>query len=306
MTLASRLRRIGLARFVLVAAVVLVVFGGGAALYAGHWLTKARRALVGSPPAGLNAESIEVASSSGARLRGWFARGTPGRGAVLLLHGIRGDRRAMASRALWLAREGRGVLLFDFSAHGESDGERIGFGAREARDARAMLAELRRRVPGERVAAIGQSLGGAAALLVPESFEPLDVDALVVEQVYATIEEATENRMRAYGGALGDVAAFFTPLVLAEGAWFSGVEPRALQPIDCVARVRVPLLCIAACDDAYTPLAESRRLFARAPAGSEAWEVPALGHVDLHVHAREAYEARVGAFLARHLDREAR
>lgn len=302
MTRASRLRRFGLARLALLAAATVVCAAWGA----GHWLTNARPQRVGAAPAELHALDVEAASASGSRLRGWFVPGAPGRGAVLLLHGIRGDRRAMLARASWLAREGRAALLFDFSAHGESDGERVGFGAREALDARAMLAELRRRAPGERIAVIGQSLGGAAALLLPAGAEPLDVDALVVEQVYATIEEATENRMRSHGGAFGGIAALCTPLVLAEGAWFAGVDARELQPIECIGRVRAALLVVAACDDAFTPLAESRRMFARAPAGAELWEVPALGHVDLHACAREAYEERVGEFLARHLDRPGR
>jgi len=292
------LRRFGLPRLALVAFLACV----GGAFAAGHWLTRARHHRVGPAPPGLQAVDVDVASASGSRLRGWFVSGKAGRGAVLLLHGVGGDRRAMLSRAWWLTRDHRSVLLCDFSAHGESEGRRVGFGAREALDARAMLAELRRRSPGERIAVIGQSLGGAAALLVPAGAEPLDVDALVVEQVYATIEEATENRMRSYGGALGGIAALFTPVVLAEGSWFAGVDTHDLQPIDCIGRVRAPLLVVAACDDAFTPLAESRRMFACAPPGAELWEVPAVGHVDLHVLAREAYEARVGEFLARRLD----
>ncbi len=278
-----------------------LALGLASAFAAGHWLTAARHSRVGLPPPELACEDVSFVSPSGATLRGWFARGTPGRGAVLLLHGVRGTRGAMVSRAVWLARNGRAVLLFDFSAHGESGGDRIGFGAREALDARAALAELRTRAPGERVAAIGQSLGGAAALL---GDEPLDVDALVLEQVYSTIEEATRNRMRHYSGPLAAVGAALTPIVLAEGEWFSGVARAELQPIEHIGRLRCQLLFIAGAADPFTPLDEARRLCERAPQPRELWEVPALGHVDVHAHVRAEYERRVGEFLERCLRRE--
>lgn len=294
---AAMLRRAGIVRL----GELALLFGVASAFAAGHWLTAARHVNVGLPPPELVCEDVSFASPSGATLRGWFARGSPGRGAVLLLHGVRGTRGAMVARAAWLARGGRAVLLFDFSAHGASSGERIGFGAREALDARAALAELRARVPGERVAAIGQSLGGAAALL---GDEPLDVDALVLEQVYSTIEDATRNRMRHYFGPLAAIGAALTPLVLAEGEWFSGVARRELQPIERIARLRAPLFFIAGAEDPFTPVDEARRLWERAPEPKELWVVPALRHVDVHAHSRDEYERRVGEFLERWLTRE--
>jgi len=52
---------------------------------------------------------------------------------VLLLHGVRADRREMLGRARFLNRLGYGILLIDLPAHGESPDDHITFGAREAR-----------------------------------------------------------------------------------------------------------------------------------------------------------------------------
>lgn len=57
------------------------------------------------------------------------------------------------------------MLLFDFQAHGESPGDHITFGFLESRDARAALDFVHRELPGQLVAALGISLGGAAAVL---------------------------------------------------------------------------------------------------------------------------------------------
>ena len=59
---------------------------------------------------------------------GWYSPGRPGAGAVLLLHGVRGDRRAMLGRARFLHQAGYAVMLLDLPSHGASSGERITFG----------------------------------------------------------------------------------------------------------------------------------------------------------------------------------
>lgn len=67
----------------------------------------------------------------------------------------------MLGRARFLQSEGYSVLLVDLPAHGESLGERITFGAREAAGVTSALAFLRNELPDERVGVIGVSLGAA-------------------------------------------------------------------------------------------------------------------------------------------------
>ena len=119
-------------------------------------------------------------------------------GGVVLVHGVRETRRAMLDRARFLHRAGYAVLLFDLPAHGESEGDRVTFGAGEASAVRAAVDLLAESLPTQPIAALGFSLGGAACLL---GHEPLPVDALVLEAVYADIDTAVANRLRLYAGA---------------------------------------------------------------------------------------------------------
>jgi len=66
-------------------------------------------------------------------------------------------------RGRFLHRAGYSIFLFDFQAHGESPRWRVTFGARESLNAHAAATYLCRQVQGEKVGAIGASLGGAAA-----------------------------------------------------------------------------------------------------------------------------------------------
>jgi fermentation-respiration switch protein FrsA (DUF1100 family) len=203
----------------------------------------------------------------------------------------------MLSRAEFLHGDGRAVLLVDLQPHGESPGQRITFGARESAGAHAALAYLRSRAPNEHVAAIGWSLGGAAALL---GHVPLELDALVLEAVYPTIDEAVADRLRIRLGALGPPLA--SALTIQLRLW-AGVSASDLRPIDEIGRVRAPVLIIAGELDPRTHLDESRRLFAAASEPKELWVVTAAGHDDFHVTRRVEYETRVRTFLGRYLGR---
>lgn len=277
---------------------VLMLVGG--VVGAGFFLSSPAPARIGAAPADLLAESVTFVSGSGARLSGWFVAGRPGGGAVVLMHGVRGNRLAMVRRARLLHSEGFAVLLFDFQAHGESPGQRITFGRLEGMDATAAVAFLRQRLPNERIGAIGSSLGGAAMLLGPA---PLPVDALVLESVYPDIGSAIANRVRAVlGPAVGRLAMWPT-------AWLFetilppilGMRPAELRPIDHIARITAPVMIASGTHDTRTTMAETRMMFDRAPEPKLLWAVEAAEHVDLEGYGPEEYRARVVAFLAARL-----
>jgi fermentation-respiration switch protein FrsA (DUF1100 family) len=286
----------GLIAFACASACTLVLFAG-AVFGAGEYLSKPHRLALGEPPSELFATPVLIPSKQG-NVAGWVARGA-GSGAVLLLHGVRGDRREMQGRALFLNRLGYTVLLVDLPGHGESAGERITFGAREADGVRAALAWLRRNLPGEKIGVIGSSLGAAATVL---SKPGLQLDALVVEAMYPTIGEAVENRLAMRLGAPG---RWLAPLLLMQLPWRAGVTMEQLRPIDAMAQLACPVFVIGGANDQHTTGGETARIFAAAHAPKQSWLVDGAPHVDLHAFATAEYEQRVGGFLAMHLRKSA-
>ena len=241
------------------------------------------------------ARRIELESRSGSTIRGWFAPGRPGSGAVVLLHGIGASAADMLARARFLRSAGYSVLAIDFRGHGASGGARPTYGGLESWDALAAVQFLRAALPSERIGVIGISMGGAAALLGPA---PLPVQVLVLESVYPTIRDGIRNRLRAW---LGPIGSALTPLAM---RWLfprDGVAAQDLRPVDRVHEQTAPVFVIAGSIDGYTPLAESRELFERAPEPKAFWSVEGAGHVDLYAFAGAEYERRVGDFLARYL-----
>jgi pimeloyl-ACP methyl ester carboxylesterase len=251
---------------------------------------------IGSPPPNLHAEPVEFPSTSGATIHGWLVAGQPGKGVVVLMHGVHANRLSLVARAEFLSRAAFSVLLFDFQGHGESLGKTITFGFLESRDATAAVNFVRAKFPGEKIGVIGISLGAASALLAEP---PLPVGALVLESSFPTIYQATEDRMVMRFGFLGKLA---TPLLTCQLKPRLGVGHDDLNPIQHAGKISVPKLFIAGTADRDTTLPESQALFAAAAEPKQLWLLEGAGHVDMHAFSKLEYERRVLNFLAQNLN----
>ena len=290
-----RLVRRGIVLLFLASLVVFVAVS----LWMGQKLAAPARAIVGPPPDHLPAMAVKIGSESGSTLSGWLLSGTCRCGSVVLMHYIRANRLAMLGRAEFLWRAGYSVLLFDFQAHGESPGEHISFGFLESKDARAAVRYMRRQLPDEPVGVIGVSLGAAAALL---GEEPVGADALVLEAVHPTIEEAVTNRIRT---RLGPLAKLLAPALLGQLQPLLGFSRSQRRARERIHSVGAPVLIIAGTDDQHTRFSGSRRLFERAPHPKDFWAVEGASHVDFHKYAPDVYEQRILSFFADYLKKEA-
>jgi pimeloyl-ACP methyl ester carboxylesterase len=288
-------------RRLLLAALLGVALALLIGVHAGHVFTQARTRPVGSPPPLLAARALCLRGAPDVELAAWFAPGAPGGGAALLLHGLGGTRREMLARALWLRAQGCAVLLCDLRGHGESSATRVSFGLREREDALAALRELRRLAPGERVAAIGRSLGGAALLFAAEE---LEVDALVLESVYAALDDATADRLELH---LGAWARPLAGALLLQSRWWLGASAQEFRPAARAAHLRAPTLLLVGDRDRHAPERASRAIAAAAPQGiARLHVVRGADHADLYAYDPAGYEAVVGAFLAEGLGLPAR
>jgi fermentation-respiration switch protein FrsA (DUF1100 family) len=262
---------------------------------AGTLLTSPVRRSAGDLPPDLAGRSVEFQSESGSRIRGWFLPGQTGSGTIIIMHGVRASRVDMLQRARFLSRAGYSVLVFDFQAHGESGGEQITFGYLESKDAHAAVKFARTTAPGEKIGVIGVSMGGAATLLASP---PLSIDALVLEQVYPTLDQAIADRISMRLGAWSKI---LKPVLAWQILPRLGVGIEALRPLDHIQKIAAPKLLIGGVEDRHTTPHETRQMFDAAAEPKEIWMVPRAGHVDLCQFARAEYENRILSFFAHHL-----
>jgi fermentation-respiration switch protein FrsA (DUF1100 family) len=274
------------------AAVILIIAG---TYLASTGLQDSANHFVGRPPLDLQASNITYASGAGVLIHGWLVPGKPKQGVVVLLHPVRGDRRDMISRAQFLRKRGYAVLMIDFQSHGENRGRRITYGDLESRDVTGAIQYLHHKLPGEKVAVIGMRMG-ADAFVLSEDRPP--VDAVVLEQMYPTINRAIASRVR---NNIGPLAPLFSWLVMVEMQSQNEIPANRLSAIDRLPQIGAPVLIINGTADRHVTMDEARAGFAAAAQPKELWAVDGAGHVDLHDFAPGDYEKRVGDFIARYL-----
>mgnify|MGYP002831275727 CR=1 FL=1 len=276
----------------------LVVLAAAVGVATGSWvlggqMIQTHHRPVGPAPSDLPAEAVTMSGVWG-DLSGWRIGDVDGRSCVLLLHGIGGDRRDMLSRGRMLYEAGYGVLALDQQGHGESDGAAVAFGARARWDAVTGVTALR----GwgcSRVGVLGVSMGGAAALLAGEE---LDADAVIVEQVYATLEEAADARLTQNVGVAGPLLRRLLLLQLGPRLGLAATDVRPIEHIDAI---HAPILVMAGERDWRAPPEAAQRLAEAATSPTELWIVPEAGHESLHHRQGAAYEERVLRFLGKWL-----
>ncbi|MCL4532335.1 MAG: alpha/beta hydrolase [Actinobacteria bacterium] len=226
---------------------------------------------------------------------GWFLPAvTPGVG-IVLCHGCQTGRREMLSLAMALRARGFPVLLFDFRAHGESEGRWTSCGLLETRDLEGAVRYMltRPEVKGSRVGVVGFSMGAAVSILtaarVPE------IGAVAADSSFATLREVVASGYRVIWG----LPSFpFASMSL----WFAeklvGVKAEAIRPLDAVASISPrPLLIIHGVADRLVPLRDAYLLYESAGEPKEIWTVPGADHVQARELDLEGYADKVTGFF---------
>lgn len=210
-------------------------------LVATHAPVPPLESLEGLPPGRV----VHFATGDGLKLAGWLF--PPRNGATVIVgHGHLANRMQVLPQARLLLEHGFGVLLFDWRAHGESEGARVTWGIDERRDVTAALDFLATQpdVDAARVGALGFSMGGLAVVLAAPD-EPR-LKAVAIEGVYTSLEAQTLKDEARFGW-LSQAPALWA---LRNG----GVDLARVRPVDVICRIAPrPVLLVYGTDDLGGP-----------------------------------------------------
>jgi fermentation-respiration switch protein FrsA (DUF1100 family) len=244
---------------------------------------------------GLAYEEVAFATDDGLQLRGWFLPSRQGRAAVILGHGFTRSRQELLDVAAMLHRNCYNVLLFDWRAHGESEGERTTFGYKEVQDVAAALdfVSSRPEVDPERIGVLGKSLGGAIAIRAAADLS--QVKAVVSDSPFPSLQDSIEVGVRRRG-PLG--AWPLRPVAMLLGTRTLGIDPDWVRPIDDIGEISPrPVLIMHGGRDELVPPDTGERLYAAAAEPKFLWYAPEAAHVELSAQYPAEYEARVVTFF---------
>lgn len=288
-------------------ALVAVAYLGISLKYAEGVTRVERRPLVATPSSVAPAhQDVSFRSTDGLLLRGWWFESPSPRGrAAVLVHGK--DRNRIDSSfaldriARALLAKGYGVLMFDLRGHGESEGLRWGLGQHEPKDILGAVefAAKRANVGRDRVALIGESMGGGSVLMTVGADPGLG--PVITDSAYADARVVVDEVGPQYSG----LPAAFTPGLVLMSLLFFDLDIARIVPVDVVRAHPERAFFFIQCENDRTVARHHGEDLRRASANprTQLWLAPDCGHVRSFIAHPAEWEQRVLAFLEAELGR---
>ena len=247
----------------------------------------------------LPGEEVQFPSRDGLLLGGWWIPAAgDARGTVVMCPGQNGSLDKDIPQAVPLQRAGFNVLLFDFRAHGRSQGSLVTLGALEQADLFGALDYLEGQRGVRWAGVLGFSMGAGVALLV--AAQDARAAALVVDGAFPRLAGILRGYLR-LRGVPGSLAGGFARAVLWVASLRAGYEISRANPIALADRISAPALFVHGERDPFVRTDEVRALAARVAGPAEVWSLADCGHREANKHHPDEYAQRVVGWFAQYL-----
>jgi len=247
---------------------------------------------------GLNAEAAEFQSGDGVTLRGWYIPCENSVKTIIICSGANGSLDADVQVAPWLHEAEFNVLLYNWRAHGQSEGRIVTLGFNERYDLIAAV-EFVKSQGAERIGVLGFSMGGTVAIDTAAVYE--DINAIVADSPFVTIVSAVAGGL-IERGLHKDLAYAVARLLLITACVRTQLNLFEIDVTHWIKRIAPrPLLLIFGEQDVIVPRAESDLAFTQAREPREIWRVPEATHRAIQVQQPEEYRRRIIEFFTQHL-----
>jgi uncharacterized protein len=247
-------------------------------------------------------DDVSMTAADGAVLKAWFVQPAKSNGkAVLILHGIGGNREGSSGFAEMFLAQGYAVLLPDSRAHGASGGREVTFGILERDDVRRWVDWVRQRDAGCTYL-LGESMGAAIGLEATAVTPQLC--AVAVESPYARFREISYERL-GRGTHLGPVfwSTVGRPILEVAIAYTKiryGIYLPNAEPLAAVEQSNVPSLLIAGTLDENIPMHHAEELEKVCASHCSLWIVPGADHGGASEVEHDEFDRRVLDWFASH------
>jgi fermentation-respiration switch protein FrsA (DUF1100 family) len=281
--------------------VALLLIALAALAWAGSSKLMARRtpdAQTSPADYGLAFEDVSFQSRDGLTLRGWFIPANPAKSTIIFCHGHAGSMDPDVAYVPWFHKAGFNVLMFDFRAHGRSEGNQVSLGYFERQDLLGAIDYLQDQGI-TKVGVMGFSMGGAVGITTAAQCKA--IQAVVSDGGFAHLESAVvgwglEHRLPRW------LAIPIAQLIVLVAGWRLGTRLAKADPIRWAARIAPQAVSFIHGDrDPFVTVADVEALYAQAGEPKELWRVAEVEHRRVDRLKPDEYRKRVISFFERHL-----
>src|SRR5258706_2027685 len=245
------------------------------------------------PPSnyGIDYEEVHFMSRDGIKVVGWWIPVDKPISTIVMCHGQNGSMDGDTRQMPPLHEAGFNVLMFDFRAHGRSEGESVTMGMYEKEDLLGALDYLTDVRGIKQVGVLGFSMGAATALIA----------AALSDRICAVVADSSFGRLKhtliAYATSRGVPHFIAQPFV----SWMLGIasvrtEGRLDQTDPTRWTVHIgprPLFFIQGEDDRLVSMRDLDRMISLAQGPVDVWIVDNVGHRGAYNANPMEYNTRV-------------
>lgn len=241
-------------------------------------------------------ENLMLTNDKGHKLMAWWVHRDDPDLVAIFAHGYIMNRSELVPTARAFHRWNCAVLMFDFRAHGHSQGRKTTLGWEERFDLRAAVEEARKRYPGKKIVLLGSSMGGACgAYAVSE--DPDLFDAMILDAAYGELLSAVDGWWDLIFGQRFKWIMAPVPLL---GAPMMGVNPYKISVTRSLANYRKPVLLIHGRDDRLAKPSDAEANFKSLPGPKKLIWFDHSGHSEPRLKYPFQYDESIHAFLVEH------
>jgi Lysophospholipase len=236
-------------------------------------------------------EQVELQSNK--RIEAWYTT-TPGaKGTVALFHGYGGHRSAMLDKADELIKMGYNIMLVNFMGAGNSHGNQVTIGYKEAEQVATVYAYLQKEKNEKRILLFGTSMG-AVAIMKAINDHKLQPAGIIIECPFGTMYQTVCARFKMIGVPPFPMAALL--------AFWGGVEngfwPFTHNPATYAKSLHCPTLLLFGAKDDRVTLRETQAIYSNIPASNKTLRIyPQAAHENYLNKYKGEWINDVSAFL---------
>jgi len=244
--------------------------------------------------------NIIIKTEDGLKLAAWKAthsivKPVKPKGTIIMFHGHSDSRSNIIKEAGAFYNMGWNLVMVDFRAHGQSEGNTCSVGYFEVKDVKAAYDYVT--ATGEKnIVLWGVSMGAAAITKTMNDYAYVKPSKIILEMPFATMLDAVEGRVRIMDlpeEPFGILLAFWGGTEM--GIWIFANKPEAYaRKITCPVLLqwgkKDPRVTEKEINDIYANLRSSQKTLV---------EYNDVGHESLCIHAHEKWIQSVATFLNR-------
>jgi dipeptidyl aminopeptidase/acylaminoacyl peptidase len=248
----------------------------------------------------MNFIDIEFNTIDGLKLKGWLLLKNEFRPTIIICHGFGTNRSDVLVLANFLFKAGYNILLFDFRAHGESQGWYTSFGYLEKKDLEAAVRYLEnnQKIKNKNFGVMGVSMGAAVAIMT--AAENQKIKSVVADSSYADLDRSILRHTKfllklPFSSFLGRLAIFSYRL-----RFFT--DSSELSPFKLISKISPrAIMIINGTNDVRIPPEDAELLYMNAHQPKELFLTVSSGHAGSFWHDTEEYQRRVIEFFYKYL-----